>query len=61
MKSKVRPSENIARMARRSMGVVSSMFSWKNFIDRPSWPGVLPLGREVMVFITSSKVSSCPL
>ncbi len=36
MKAEVSPEESIARNARRSVGVVSSTFSWKNSIGKPS-------------------------
>jgi hypothetical protein len=58
MKAKVSPKESVARNARRSVGAVSSTFSWKNSIGKLSWPGTFPLGSEVMVFATSSRDNS---
>ncbi len=58
MKSEVSPNESIARKARKIVRAISSMFSWKNSIGKPLWPGALPLGKEVMASTTSSKVNS---
>jgi hypothetical protein len=58
MKYEVNPNESIAQKARKSVGAISSMFFLKNFVNKSSWRGALPLGREVMASTTSSKVNS---
>jgi hypothetical protein len=58
MKSEVSTNESIAQKVRRTVGAISSMFSWKNYVGKLSWLDALPLGREVMASTTSSKVNS---
>ncbi len=48
--------DNITLKVRRSMGAASFTYSWKNSVGKPSCPRALPLGREEMASMTSSRV-----
>jgi len=56
--AKALPVPSIAVKACNKMGAISSAHSWKNSMGRPSFPGVLPLGKS---FDCCENLAQCEL